>query len=515
MKKILLLFLMLCHCLALFSQENNSAPQKQTQKGFLAIDYASVKMPTDQFGAPENNMGLAGVHYNIWLNKSVYGGLGFYGSIHGTRGGLFTLGANLGIKTNLSEYLFLDTGFHIGGGGGASAPDGGGAFIMPHANLGYQFKNFSAFAGYSAINFFDKGNINSQQLNIGLQIPVSFDHASFTSKEKKHTFNTLKTTNWNQTSNRISLLFHLNNLSVTGNSQNIGGSNLVGNTIRLAGFELNSYISDHWFVFFRADGAYHGIPAGYMDILFGGGYHLSFNNNSTHIISKFGIGAGGGGGVDTQGGFLISPDISLEQKMYKDLYLSINKGYLLTPNSHFTASTYGIGLKYYAHTNGILSKGNTVFTKAKFKGIQITIQQEMYFNAKRGSNPTENLQQISLQGNLFLNKYIYVAGQTSFANFGNAGAYAEGIVGLGINSKPILHKKITAFAQLLGGAAGGGDISTGQGFIIKPNIGINYDLNDKLSIRASVGKVTARGGKLNSTSISFGFSYNISFLTSN
>ena len=139
----------------------------------------------------------------------------------------------------------------------------------------------------------------------------------------------------------------------------------------------------------------------------------------------------------------------------------------------------------------------------------------MYFNAKRGSNPTENLQQISLQGNLFLNKYIYVAGQTSFANFGNAGAYAEGIVGLGINSKPILHKKITAFAQLLGGAAGGGDISTGQGFIIKPNIGINYDLNDKLSIRASVGKVTARGGKLNSTSISFGFSYNISFLTSN
>ncbi|MDG2194036.1 MAG: hypothetical protein P8K77_04125 [Polaribacter sp.] len=515
MKKTLLLVLILCHSLALFAQENNSIPRKQTQKGFLTIDYASVKMPTDKFADPENNMGLAGVHYNLWLNKSIYGGLGFYGSIHGKRGGLFTLGANLGIKKKLFEQLFLDTGFHIGGGGGASAPDGGGAFIMPHANLGYQFKTFTAFAGYSAINFFDKGNINSQQLNIGLQIPVSFDHTSFASKEKTHAFNTLKTTDWNQTSNRISLLFHLNNLSVIGNSQNIGGSTLVGNTIRLAGFELNAHINNNWFAFFRADGAYHGIPAGYMDILLGGGYHFSFNNNSTHIISKFGVGAGGGGGVDTQGGFLISPDISLEQKIHKGLHISINKGYLLTPNSHFIASTYGIGLKYYAHTNGILSKENTVFTKVKLKGIQITIQQEMYFNAKRESNPTENLQQISLQGNLFLNRYMYVAGQTSFANFGNAGAYAEGIVGLGINSNPIFHKKITAFAQLLGGAAGGGDISTGQGLIIKPSIGFNYELNDKLSIRTSVGKATAKGGKLNSTSVAFGLSYNISFLTAN
>jgi len=139
----------------------------------------------------------------------------------------------------------------------------------------------------------------------------------------------------------------------------------------------------------------------------------------------------------------------------------------------------------------------------------------MYFNAKRGNNPTENLQLISLQGNLFLNKYVYVAGQTSFANFGNAGAYAEGIVGVGIHSKSMFYKKATVFAQLLGGAAGGGDISTGQGLIIKPSIGFNYELNDKLSLRTSVGKVKARGGKLNSTSVAFGLTYNVSFLTAN
>ena len=88
-------------------------------------------------------------------------------------------------------------------------------------------------------------------------------------------------------------------------------------------------------------------------------------------------------------------------------------------------------------------------------------------------------------------------------------------MGIGIHSKSIFHKKATVFAQFLAGAAGGGDISTGQGLIIKLSIGFNYELNDKLSIRTSAGKVKARGGKLNSTSVAFGLTYNVSFLTTN
>ena len=91
--------------------------------------------------------------------------------------------------------LFVDTGFLIGGGGGAGAPDGGGAFILPHINIGYQFKNFSTTVGYSSINFFDKGNINNKQLRLGIQIPLSFEHASFKEKEKRWYVEKLKLTN--------------------------------------------------------------------------------------------------------------------------------------------------------------------------------------------------------------------------------------------------------------------------------------------------------------------------------
>jgi hypothetical protein len=513
MKKIFILTLFLLSSQLITSQENNAIPKKQVQKGFASIDYISVKMPIDEDGNPEVNMGVTGIHYNVWLNKSIYTGLGFYGSVNGKRGGMFTLGINAGVKTLLSEKLFLDTGFHIGGGGGASTPDGGGAFVLPHVNLGYQFKNFSTTLGYSYINFFDKGNINNKQIRLGVQIPLSFEHAAFKEKEQFFTRKKLKNSTWNQFSKRVSVMMHVNSLSPYGDSQFTDGVSLKGKTIRLTGFEFDSYFTNNWFAFFKADGAFHGIRGGYMDLFLGAGYHFSMNKNRTNILAKFGIGAGGGGGADTGGGFLVYPDISIEQKIYNNVYFSINKGYLSSPNQNFTSSTLGFGLKYYVDHSGV--KSNTSISKTKFKGIEVIIGQEMYLDAKRMLQPTENLHQIGLQLNLFLTKNIYVAGHTSFANFGNAGAYAEGIVGIGYQTKPILNNKINLYTQILAGAAGGGDISTGQGLIVKPSIGLNYHLNDKLKIRTSIGKVKARGGALNSTSISFGLNYSLSFLTAN
>ncbi|WP_233131487.1 hypothetical protein [Tenacibaculum holothuriorum] len=482
----------------LYSQQE--APQKQTQFGFGQLDFLSIKMPNG-----EVNMDFTGLHYNLKLNNWSYAGVGFYGAVGGIRGGFFTLGVNAGIQKNITKKLFTDIGFHFGGGGGAGAPDGGGAFILPHVNLGYDFDYFKLTAGYSYINFFDKGNIKGSQINVAVQVPLNFETSSFSKREQEFSFDELQKSDWNKSSDRMSLMVHLNNLDVTKGSYK-------GRTIRLAGFELNSFITDEFFFFVKADGAYHGIKAGYMDILLGGGYHLSMNKNRTNIQAKFGVGAGGGGGVDTKGGFLIYPDISLEQKLFDNVYASVNKGYLMSPDSHFVSSTFGIGLKYYVDKDGIKSD-NRSFSSGKFKGIDVILKQDVYLNAARDTNIEQNMHQISLQVNLFLNKYIYATGQTSFANFGDAGAYAEGIVGLGVQTNSFLNNKVNAFAQLLGGAAGGGGISTGQGLIIKPSVGLNYKLTENLNLRGGLGYVKARGGSLSSTMLNFGLSYNFSFLS--
>jgi len=491
--------------------QETSVPEKKTLNGFLAMDYLSIDMPTNDLGPDELHMGFSGIHYNLKFND-FYGGLGMYGSVRGERGGFFTLGVNLGYQTALTEKLFLDTGIHFGGGGGAGAPDGGGAFILPHVNLGHQFDGFSLTAGYSYVNFFDGGNIKSHQLNIGLQIPVNIDYTSIDNADQEFKVSDLRNSDWNKKARRMSFMLHLNNLSPNGNSQNNRGESLLGRTIRLAGFEVNSYLNDDWFLFAKFDGAYDGIRAGYMNILLGGGYHFGFNQNRTNILTKFGMGAGGGGSVETKGGLLMYPDISIEQHISNNVYLSVNKGFLMSPDAFFESSTFGLGLKYYTDINGTknVRKGSNV----RFKGFEVVVKQDLYLDADRMLQETENLYQIAVQLNYFLNKNIYLAGQTAFANFGNAGAYAEGIVGMGVQTNGIFNDRVHLFLQALAGGAGGGDISTGEGLIFKPSVGMNYKLNTGFSLRGAVGYVKARGGSLSSPMINLGLSYRFAFLSS-
>lgn len=504
MKKNIVLILAVLISQLIFSQSEEISIRKN-QNAFGKLDFLSIKMPETSI-PNEANMGFTGIHYNLMLNNWAYAGVGIYGAVTGERGGFFTFGVNAGIKKYLGERFYIDSGFHFGGGGGAGAPDGGGAFILPHMNLGYDFDKFSINSGWSYVDFFDDGLIKGNQFNVALEIPLGYNYSDYNSLENEYSFNELKSSNWNINSKKTSLMLHLNTLKIKGDTQGINN----GKTIKLAGFEMANYFTKNWFAFVKVDGAFDGIKAGYMDVFLGAGYQFYLNKNNTNILAKFGAGAGGGGGIDSQGGFLIYPDLSIEQRIFNDIFISINKGFVMSPNSHFYTSSLGVGLKYYVERNGINT--NYKFNSGKFKGLQVIVKHDLYFDAERDSNPTEDLHQISLQVNLNLNKNFYVAGQTSFANFGNAGAYAEGLVGLGLQSNSFLNDTISVFAQALAGAAGGGNISTGEGLIVKPSAGFNYQLNNSLNFRAAAGYVKAKGGNLSSSFVNFGLTYQIAFL---
>jgi len=501
---VILLFLQFFY---LYPQESSNLNiPKLSQKGFAELSFLSVKMPED-----EENLSLAGIHYNLYLNDWAYAGLGMYGAVAGERGGLFTLDVNAGIRKNLFSNIYVNTALHFGGGGGANAPDGGGAYFLGHFNLGYQFSKFSIETGYSYLNFFDQGNIEGHQLNVAVQVPMSYSYTLFKHSEKELAIDeSIHGSDWYQKSNLVSFVLHFNNHNLLEN-----GQSLEGETIRTAGVELNSYFKHNTFLFMKADGAYYGIQAGYMDIILGLGQQLPFNKGRTKILGKFGIGAAGGGGVDTQGGFVIYPNLSLEQKIFNTTFLSMDAGFLMSPNAKFAAWSYGFGLKYYINQNGLISSDGKTFSSAKFKGMEAIIGQEIYFNAERYFSDPQNLLQIFLQLNFYLNKNIYVSGQTSFANFGNAGAYAEGIVGGGFSTSSGFSKRIQLFAQILGGAGGGGAVDTGQGLIAKPSIGASLFFSDKLGVRMSLGQVISIDGELNSTLLNLGFNYRISMLKAN
>ena len=484
----------------------NVVPEKKLQKGFGEIDFLSIGMPNN-----EVNMGITGIHYNIELSKwGAYGGLGIYGAVSGIRGGFFTLGVNLGVKKYFSDQVFTDIGFNLGGGGGAAAPDGGGAFILPHVNLGYNFKDFNAQAGWSYVDFFDGGYIAGSQFNFGVEVPLNFDYANYINQESEFIYNDIKPTKWNRKARRKSLIFNLSNFNLRGGDRQSYEQLYTGETIRLAGFELASYFHENWFAFVNLDGAYSAIQAGFMDVFMGVGYLYAFNQDRTNIIAKIMLGAGGGGGIETGGVFIFKPDISIEQKIYGDFFFALNKGKVMNPEISANNSIYGLGLKYYINHGGAFN-GNTNFDNFIFKGINVIVKHDLYLDSVRNTNPPEDLYQISLQLNLNINKNLFVSGQSSFANFGSAGAYAEGLVGAGARTNPFF-SNTHFFTQVLVGAAGGGGISTGEGFIVKPSIGISTKLYDKFSLRFAGGYVKATGSALSSKLFNFGIQYNISIL---
>lgn len=509
MIKTSLTFILFLLAFACFAQEDTvRLIPKQQQRGFLQVDFLPIKMPSG-----EENLSLNGIHYNLNLNKNFYAGLGYYGSLFGKRGGFFILGVRASVQQKITKHIFLDAGAFFGGGGGADAPDGGGAALLAHANMGYQFPKFSVSAGYNYTNFFDGGLIKGSQLNYIVRIPFKLNYAPFSEAGRTINYKDYENTDWNTESRKIDFSLNFNQLKPLKKSRQItGGVSLVGKTIQMVGFELSSYLGKNNFLFARADGAYKGIKGGYLDVLLGYGHQFTLFNDRTSFALKFGLGPGGGGDVDTQGGLLIYPDISVTQKIWKNFNITLNKGYLMTPNQHFLGSTFGFGLQYNLYQNGFKYGKDQQFRSAIFSGLEIIAAQEIYFNAEREDFPTENMQQILTQINFFLKKQFYVATHVSFANFGNAGAYGEGAFGLGITTSDKEHTKFKAFAQVLAGGSGGGNISVGQGLILKPSIGLQYHLLPALDLRTSLGHVKALDGSLNSSSLNFGLSYKIALL---
>lgn len=503
-KALLVLTLFFVYAVCNAQEDSIRLIPKYQQKGFLQVDLIPVKMPNG-----EESLTLSGFHYNLNLNRNFYTGLGYYGALFGRRGGFFILGVRAGVKQNIYKNLFLDAGVFFGGGGGAEAPDGGGAAVLANANLGYQFPKFSISAGYNYTDFFDGGLIKGNQLNYVVRIPLRLGYAPFSESGKTINYKHYENTEWNTYSKKFDFSLNFNQLKPLKKSKQ---TELVGKKIQLLGFELDGYLNESSFLFARADGGYKGIRGGYLDVLMGYGHQFKLIGDQTSLALKFGIGPGGGGGVDTQGGLLIYPDISITQKIWKNFNLTINKGYLMTPNQYFLGSTVGLGLRYNLYQNGFKYGKDQQFGSAVFSGLEVVAAQEIYFNAERETNPTENMQQILTQINFFLKKQVYVATHISFANFGNAGAYGEGGFGLGVTSGNRTTSKFNAFAQVLAGGSGGGNIDVGQGFILKPSVGVQYHLLPDLDLRASFGHVKALDGSLNSSSINFGLSYKLALL---
>ena len=87
------------------------------------------------------------------------------------------------------------------------------------------------------------------------------------------------------------------------------------------------------------------------------------------------------------------------------------------------------------------------------------------------------------------------------------------MVGAGVYSPRFLNSKMRAFLEMMGGAGGGAGVDTDEGILVRPTIGLSYDVTNRVSLIASGGKYYSPFGNVNSTNINLGLSFNLSTLS--
>jgi hypothetical protein len=510
LKKILVILISGISATVVNGAENDSPVNLHTISMESRITYEQYQMP-DKI----QPLGVVGLHGLIDLTPWSYAGAGLYSAVNGESGGYFALALEGGIQHRLYQQLFFDGGIRVGGGGGRNTPVGGGLFYQPYLGLKYNLGNFRAGLYYSYINFV-YGQIKSSHLGLELAVPITFNYAT-----AYHINSGLHYSDINfpliqylgSSKNYIAAVgkIYFPNQGVTDNNGRIMNSH-----IGFLGIEAAHYFSQHVFVFFNMAGALHGRQNGYADELLGAGYRFPLlRSESWDGIIKLGAGSGGGGSINTGGGFIYSPMLGLEYHINPKLGVELNGGYVAAPSGNFKAKEASVLLKYYV-SNAILqpvSRDTYHTTDAEktssFQAWRIRVLHQTYLHPRSESgeiNPT--MQLLGLNFDYFISRYFYLTGQTAFAYKGKqTGGYFSGMIGVGGETPTFSNNHVNLFAEALGGAAGGAGLDIGEGALVEPLVGINYQANDALGFQASIGRLIAIKGQFKPTILNFGIIY--------
>ncbi|MFK8061293.1 MAG: hypothetical protein AB8B78_14545 [Polaribacter sp.] len=478
----------------------------------LRLNYIPVDMPFDQFTPNlEKKMTMLGMHYFLPINKNFYGGVVMYGAIFGDQSGFFTIGATVGYQHKIFNNIYLDANFHIGAGGSNSQLVNTGLLLNPNIGFEYKFKKYSFGLQYSLIDF-PTGIINSNSWSVFLEIPSVLKITDYKEVHKKFIANNIdKSSFWQKPAVKSVQQIRFDFLFPVGKSKKDDGKDL-SETLYMLGFEYQKYLNKNTFAYVHTDAIYRGLTAGYMDLFFGLGYNW-IDTSYLNFFTKFGIGAAGGR-VAQEGGLTAYPSTGFDLKITERIALSGHAGYFRFLDGTLEAYTGGLGIKYFNFSGGVKNKyGKNNFKIAETKSIQIAIENQWYWNMKRRDGSSVDLDQIAIRVLFDVSKKLYLLGETSFAYGGaDAGGYAHGIVGLGYNSKAICNNKIIPFIELGVGVAGGGRIDTKGGVVVRPAVGLNYNIKDNLKIKGSYAQFYSPFGTVNSPNFNIGVVYGLSFL---
>jgi len=449
----------------------------------LRVLDARVRLGAERLRLPgHERMGLVGMTELLNVGGEWWAGPGVYGAATGRRGGFFVPGVEGAWSHAFSDWLALDAGVFAGGGGGGTAPVGGGLMLRPHVDLVFRFPGVYTGPTFSKV-WFPNGQINSSQFGWMLNFDSSFRYrpAEFTGVA----------TDGSATGLGFDHVDAMVTFAHPSRSTTVSGAPLTSR-IGLVGLRAERRVDGPFWAGLETAGAASGGVAGYAEVLGTAGLRWPVIGDRLSLGVRASAGLGGGGGIDTGGGLLVKAAAGATLRLTDTLSIGAEVGVVDAPrHAHYKASTAAVSLNWALDVpqddlGSWFRTSPGTPTRMEFgAGVE-------RYRAARKDGRTEALEAVVLQVNRFVASNVYVTGQAHSAFAGGAGAYSEGLFGVGAQL-PVT-QRLRLGAEALAGAAGGGGVATGGGAVVQGRVYADVALTDSLSLRVAGGKIRSVRG---------------------
>ncbi|MGF1532225.1 MAG: hypothetical protein ACFCUI_00870 [Bernardetiaceae bacterium] len=438
----------------------------------LRVRLSYEQMPLRDFA----DMGLVGIGVDAFglvpALPRLYLGLGSYSATVGQFGGLFTFGGQVGYAPFLHPKWLLDVGFFLGGGGGAAAPDGDGIAVRPHVALEYRVGQ-AGIRGEIVHHNFLTGSLSGTYAALGLSLNTRFLYAP------------TKSTTWHTPApaqHRLAVSFlnyHLREGSVVRPDYDY--DQLVG----LLGIQYDYFLAKHLYATLELYGAGLGGIDGYMSYLLGAGLTTNSQNRLSAELRGL-AGNSGGGAVLTGGGLTLQAELALNLNLWQGYFLRASAGETFAPDGKLSARHFevGFGMRSFNYL-AVKAKPTLLIPSDSLKSGQT----EIYFGHQqylapqgitdKNQLPYRDMGLLVMGARRYLRSWLSLAGQTRWAYLGgDYGAYAEGLLGLGLHKQVLRQRTLEISLPLYLGAGGGGGIDRGSGIHLEYGLSLAYAYND-------------------------------------
>lgn len=466
------------------------------QPGALRLAFERLRVP-----AGERPLALAEIAVVSDLPWNLYAGPALFGAVAGERGGFFAAGVEMGWRAERRSGIGLDAGVFVGGGGGGAAPVGGGLMLRPRVAITWSTQQDRWSLGVARATF-PSGEIHSSQIHVAWERRFG----ALLSREPLDP--------WEPTRHGANLHFHPVALDLVMSRRSELGdvrdpSSATG-SMDLVGLSTRFGIAGPLLLRIEGHAAYGGHSGGYMEVLAGPELRVRLGPRSrVAVVGALEAGSGGGGGVGTGGGLLVKGSGGLDLGLISFLHAGVEAGIIAAPSSSLRATTVGVKLGSafeLASVGGEAAGTSTSPRSAELTALSWRFRPSVrrYASSQRAapSRPPVPVEDLAFQADLLVSDAAYLTAQSGWALSGQAGAWATGLLGGGIESPSWRGHRIGL--EALAGAGGGGGISTEGGALVQAAGWWSYALTPRVGIELSVGRARAIGGRFDSNLLGAG-----------